>query len=306
MPLGICEALRGPAFKNLSSLSLWIGPFNYQSWALLKFLIQPQTQPEREPEDPLNVAIRTLSQQLDSLQVIGIFTATPDLFTSYKVQAGDKQPYWPRLENLYIESTNWTYNGRWYIKANNLTMLYHINDFLRNSTPEFNSLMVAVSQGMLNMPKLQKLDLSFRFPRFDTGGPIDKYLFEDAHGDYCNSLLFHVIRYRRASSEWLELADCKAAGQTYCNLDLFNCERRHKYGPGKFDVQPIYWRPFPDQAIRNWNTLHRRIKGLTPLLEWRSPYANPELREVEPREGIWPYAEKEKRKRSGLPWWRGV
>lgn len=154
------------------------------------------------------------------------------------------------------------------------------------------------------MPKLQKLDISFRFPPFSTGKPIDKRRFKDLNGDDSTSLLFHVIRYRRASSEWLELADCKAAKELYCDLDVFNSERLYKRmnRSRKFDVQPVYWRPFPEQAVRNWNILHRRIKGLIPLVEWRSSYANPEPCQVEPRGEIWPYAEKERRRRSGVPW----
>ncbi|KAK3495383.1 uncharacterized protein B0T23DRAFT_404105 [Neurospora hispaniola] len=278
-------------------------------WELHEFLDQGQQRTKHgtgEREEPLNAAIRTLSQQLVSLQIIGIFTVTPDLFISRKAQAPgtEQQPYWPRLENLHIESTNWTYNGTWYIDPNMLRVVWRINDFLRSSTPDFNNLMVAISQGMLNMPKLQKLDISFRFPPFNTGKPIDKRRFKDLNGDDSTSLLFHVIRYRRASSEWLELADCKAAKELYCNLDLLNSERLYQrmQRSGKFHVQPVYWCPFPEQAARNWNILHRRIKGLIPLVEWRSSYANPEPCQVEPRGGIWPYAEKGRRRRSGVPW----
>ncbi|EGO58440.1 hypothetical protein NEUTE1DRAFT_42972 [Neurospora tetrasperma FGSC 2508] len=215
-------------------------------WELHEFLDQGQQRTKHrtgEREETLNVAIRTLSQQLVSLQIIGIFTVTPD----------------------------------------------------------FNNLMVAMAQGMLNMPKLQQLDISFRFPPFNTGKPIDKRRFKDLNGDDSTSLLFHVIRYRRASSEWLELADCKEAKELYCNLDLFDSKRlysRLRQEFGKFHLLPVYWRPFPEQAVRNWNILHRRIKGVIPLLEWRSNYANPEPCKVEPRGGIWPYAERERRRRS--------
>ncbi|EAA33780.1 hypothetical protein NCU08534 [Neurospora crassa OR74A] len=281
-------------------------------WELLEFLDEGQQRTKHrtgEREEPLNVAIRTLSQQLVSLQIIGIFTVTPDLFINRKAQAApgieQQQPYWSRLENLHIETTNWTYNGTWYINPNMLRVVWRINDFLRSSTPDFNNLMVAMSHGMLNMPKLQKLDISFRFPPFNTGKPIDKRRFKDLNGDDSTSLLFHVIRYRRASSEWLELADCKAAKELYCNLDLFDSERLYsRLGQefGKFHLLPVYWRPFPEQAVRNWNILHRRIKGVIPLLEWRSEDAHPEPCEVEPRGGIWPYAERERRRRgSGVP-----
>lgn len=170
--LGICEALHGELFKNLSSLSLWIGPFNYESFGLREFLKTPLTQSEGEREEHLNVAIRTLSQQLVFLQIIGIFTVTPDLFISRKAQAApgtEQQPYWPRLENLHIETINWTYNGTWYINPNMLRVVWRINDFLRSSTPDFNNLMVANVPGHSQHAQASKARYQLPLPPIQHG-----------------------------------------------------------------------------------------------------------------------------------------
>lgn len=138
--------------------------------------------------------------------------------------------------------------------------------------------MTALSHGMLAMPRLQLLTLDFLV------GPAEPN-WDDEDMDWTGNWTgngevignaphvpgetYELVRYVREANESREMAqwtggirEKPAEGNRFCTLAVFN-ERfisRNK---------ELYWRPFPKEAVENWNELHKSIKGLSGLEEWR-------------------------------------
>ncbi|EAA27003.1 hypothetical protein NCU08796 [Neurospora crassa OR74A] len=289
----LCNSLGGPAFAHLSNLSLWFGPNNFLSAVVQAFLshkmIHPSSSMSRgtRATDSLNSALRTLSQQLQELHIHGLFSLSPDLFINRADDADDgNQPFWPRLRVLRVTTTLLTPCGsRWLIPPHRFGYPrrwkrdFTINATLNSATVEFNKLMTALSHGMLNMPRLQLLTLDFLV------GP-DEPNWHDEDVDmtgnwtgsgqvignnaYVPGKTYELVRYvredneRRNMDQWRGgITEKPAEGYRFCTLAVFN----DWFVAG--NNRQLYWSPFPEEAVENWNELHKRIKGLTDLEEWR-------------------------------------
>ncbi|KHE81764.1 hypothetical protein GE21DRAFT_1215144 [Neurospora crassa] len=289
----LCNSLGGPAFAHLSNLSLWFGPNNFLSAEVQAFLshkmIHPSSSMSRgtRATDSLNSVLRTLSQQLQELHIHGLFSLSPDLFINRADDADDgNQPFWPRLRVLRVTTTLLTPCGsRWLIPPHRFGYPrrwkrdFTINATLNSATVEFNKLMTALSHGMLNMPRLQLLTLDFLV------GP-DEPNWHDEDVDwtgnwtgngqvignnaYVPGKTYELVRYVREDNERRNIGQWRggitekpAEGYRFCTLAVFN----DWFVAG--NNRQLYWSPFPEEAVDNWNELHKRIKGLTDLEEWR-------------------------------------
>ncbi|KAJ4379934.1 hypothetical protein N0V85_008820 [Neurospora sp. IMI 360204] len=262
----LCNALGGPALAHLQNLSLWFGPNNFSSTRLQAFLSNKQypAVPPVRPTDSLNSVLRTLSQQLKELHLNGLFSLSPDLFIN---RADDNnQPSWPRLRVLRVTTTLLTPCGsKWLIPLHRFrpreNRPFTINATLNAGTTEFNKLMTALSHGMLAMPRLQLLTLDFLV------GPAEPN-WEDEDVNWPGQT-YELVRYVREENESREMVQWRggirekpAEGNRFCTLAVFN-ERFISTN------KVLYWRPFPKEAVQHWNELHKRIKGLSGLEEWR-------------------------------------
>ncbi|EGO58458.1 hypothetical protein NEUTE1DRAFT_101283 [Neurospora tetrasperma FGSC 2508] len=289
----LCTSLGGPAFTHLSNLSLWFGPNNFLSAEVQSFLshkmIQPPPSMSRgtHATDSLNSALRTLSQQLQELHIHGLFSLSPDLFINRADDDddGNIQPFWPRLRVLRVTTTLLTPCGsKWLIPPHRFGYprrwkpTFTINATLNSATIEFNKLMTALSHGMLGMPRLQLLTLDFLVgpdePNWDNED-VDWTGNWTGNGQvisnnaYVPSKTYELVRYVREDNERREMGQWKggitekpAEGYRFCTLAVFN----DWFVAGN---KNLYWSPFPEEAVENWNELHKRIKGLTDLEEWR-------------------------------------
>lgn len=198
----------------------------------------------------------------------GTFTLSPDFFHKRNGEAHE-QPSWPRLEFLAIETTNITCTGNLYLPdANESTITWHesffIDDILRKPTNDFNELMLSLSRGMLSMPKLQRLEILVRCNPNGIYYPLpygarDSLSFRDIK-------LHRLIYYDREENESVPLAEFPPK-DLWCNLGIFDRD----YFRQRYIEVPcqLPWTACPEEALRNWNELHFRIKGHSILPEWR-------------------------------------
>ncbi|KAK3495367.1 uncharacterized protein B0T23DRAFT_441149, partial [Neurospora hispaniola] len=141
--------LAGPLTANLTELYLHIGPFGLDTfnqtpselWASMMARNSDEDDMDHNPR--FNAALRQLSQQLSVLHVSGLFAVHPELFYPKELER-QPPPFWPRLreQSLGRSST--------------------IDRFLLRDPNELNHLTISLTRGMLCMPKLESIEISFR------------------------------------------------------------------------------------------------------------------------------------------------
>ncbi|KAK1782656.1 hypothetical protein QBC45DRAFT_209407 [Copromyces sp. CBS 386.78] len=188
------QSLSGPLTTNLTELYLHVGPFGFHTFkytddAALMPLIANQgihNSGDGAYIPRFNAALRELSQQLTILHITGLFPVHPDLFypkgqglglaankpQGNKVgsQAKPPAPFWPRLRKVKIVSTVHTSSNYFLLPSGGLlhdpSMLYGEVDaggrHLFRDPSELSSLVVSLTRGMLRMPRLESVEITFR------------------------------------------------------------------------------------------------------------------------------------------------
>lgn len=274
-------------------------------------------------EDGLNIALRTMSQNLVDLSIRGTFTLSPDFFHKRNSDAHE-QPSWPRLQRLSIVTTNITCAGNLYIPDANSKDPFRsgddyravwINDVLARPTNDFNDLMLSLSRGMLRMPKLERLEI--RLLANPSGASMlgSPPHAAQGHAPWVNvpdnwKIQIHcLVDYDRRASQTVPLAEGSSSSTTAgadlsCNLCIFDEDLIHRWivgftqnpseGPRQPRIpKPLLWAHTENfeaqkETLKNWNELHFRIKGNSVLPEWRiEPGQIVKEREAENKEYPW-------------------
>lgn len=216
------------------------------------------------------------------------------------------QPSWTYLRGFRVTTTLLTPSGynklippHLFSRQPTRPVPFTIKRALKSATLEFNKPMTSISQAMLSMPRLQLLTISFLtgpaepvYPDIDwSRNPHQQvnWARRDAqilhwHEQHLQQILteggqvppqtYEIVRYNREENEKREIVDGGwrggikekteengRGGDGFCTLEVFNKEfvARNK---------ELFWRPFPEEVVRNWNEVHRRIKGLSELEGW--------------------------------------
>ena len=143
--------------------------------------------PQSPPTDLLCRAINRLCQlsPLRKLHLCPQFILSPDLFSTASME-GQQNALWPHMETVYIDQASaLTANGGWLIKGDGnegpppksrgsyLRPLHNgekpVHRFRTRFDPEtFNPLLKNMIQGIVEMPKLKRMWVSFETPHLPT------------------------------------------------------------------------------------------------------------------------------------------